>query len=155
MRFFKRKVMYPSRHTEVTSKEIDRLFKEYAAQIKTIRNSLPEGARTLSSISFHDATIKEVRHISKKDVEIVIEGGGYDVLSKNSLEYGGYTLSFSGVKKAWVPYTIAGDTWLYEEMHLSDVAAFDYQVLLDNDEIRIQADDVRLRQIYKWSSKSS
>jgi Protein of unknown function (DUF4085) len=155
MQFFKRKVMYPSRRTEETSKEIDKLFKEYAAHIKAVRDSLPEGARALFSFSFHDATIKEVRHISKQEVEIVIEGGGYDVLSKSSLEYGGYTLSFSGVKKAWVPYTIVGDIWLYEEMHLSDVAAFDYQVLLDKDEIRIQADDVRLTQSYKWSSKSS
>jgi hypothetical protein len=155
MQFFKRKVMYPSRRTDETSKGIDKLFKEYAAHIKTIRDSLPEGARALSSISFHDATIKEVRHVSKKEVEIVIESGGYDILSKNTLEYGGYTLSFSGVNKAWVPYTIVGDTWLYEEMHLSDVAVFDYQVLLYKDEIRIQADDVRLTQSHKWSSKSS
>lgn len=155
MQFFKRKVMYPSRRTEETSKEIDKLFKEYAAHIKTIRDSLPEGARALSSISFHDAKIKEVRHVSKKEVEIVIESGGYDIFSKSILEYGGYTLSFSGVKKAWTPYTIVGDTWLYEEMRLSNVAAFDYQVLLDKDEIRIQADDVRLTQSYKWSIKSS
>lgn len=155
MQFFKRKLMYPSKHTAETSKEIDKLFKGYAAHIETIRDSLPEGARALSSISFHDATIKEVRHVSKNVCEIVIEGGGYDILSKNNLEYGGYVLSFSEVKKAWVPHTIVGGTWLYEEMNMSDVAAFDYQVLLDNDEIRIQAGDVGLRQSYKWSSKSS
>jgi Protein of unknown function (DUF4085) len=153
MQFFKRKVMYPSRRTDETSKGIDKLFTGYAAHIKTIRDSLPEGARALSSISFHDATIKEVRHVSKKEVEILIESGGYDILSKTHLEYGGYTLSFAGVKKAWVPYSIVGHTWLYEEMHLSDLAVFDYQVLLDKDEIKIQADDVRLTHSYKWSSK--
>lgn len=146
--------MYPGRRTEETSKEINRLFEEYAAHVKAIRASLPEGARALCGISFHDATIKGVRHVSKKEVELAIEGGGYDILSKNTLEYGGYTLTFSGVEKAWVPYTIVGGTWLYEEMHVSDVAAFDYQVLLDGDEIRIRADDVRLKQTYKWSGKS-
>ena len=155
MQFFKRKIMYPHRRTEKTSKEIDALFKEYAAHIKTIRDSLPDGARALSSLSFHDATIKEVKHVSKKEIQILIESGGYDILSKRSLEYGGYTLSFFGVKKEWVPYTIVGETWLYEEMHLSDVAAFDYQVLLDKDEIRIQADDVTMTRNYKWSDKTS
>ena len=139
MHFFKRKVMYPQRYTTETSRAIDKLFKEYASHIKTIRDSLPEGARVLSNQSFHDATVKEVKHLSKREVQIVIEGGGY-----GTLEYGEYTLSFSGVRKAWVPYSIVGDTWLYDEMHLSDDSAFDYQVLLDKDEIRIQASDVRV-----------
>jgi len=34
---------------------------------------------------------------------------------------------------------------LYEEVNLSDFAAFDYQALLANDEIRIQADEVQIR----------
>ncbi len=144
--------MYPSRRTEETSQRIDRLFKDYATHIKSIRDSLPEGARALSSLSFHDATVKEVRNVSKREIEIVIESGGYDILSQKSLEYGGYTLSFSGVKKAWVPHTIVGDTWLYEEMSLSDIAVFDYQVLLYKDEIRIQAGDVRLTKSYSWSA---
>lgn len=145
MQFFKRKLMYPHRRTAETSRAIDKLFKEYAAHIKTIRDSLPDGARALSSLSFHDATIKGVKHLSKSEVQILVESGAYDIFSHNTLEYGGYTLSFSGVKKAWVPYSIVGDTWLYEEMHLSDVGAFDYKVLLVKDEIRIQADDVRLQ----------
>ena len=154
MQFYKRKVMYPRKYTEETSKEIDRLFKEYASHVKAIRDSLPEGARALSGISFHDATVKEVKHVSRREVEIVIETGGYDILSeRNVLEYGGYRLSFSGVKQVWVPHTVVGDTWLYEEMHLSDIAAFDYQVLLYKDEIRIQAEDVRLTQSYQWSAE--
>ena len=155
MQFFKRTVMYPRRRTEETSRAVDKLFKEYAGHIKSIRDSLSAGARALSSLSFHDATIKEVKHLSKREVQILIEGAGYDILAQNTSEYGGYTLSFSGVRKAWVPYTIIGDTWLYEEMHLSDVGAFNYQILLAKDEIRIQADDVRLAQSYKWSSKPS
>ena len=144
MHFFKRKLMYPHRYTDETSRAIDKLFKEYAAHIKSIRDSLPEGARGLSSLSFHDATIKEVKHVSKREVQILIEGSACDIFRQDTSAYGVYTLAFSGVRKAWVPPTIVGDTWLYEEMSLSDVAAFDYEVLMVRDEIRIQADDVRL-----------
>lgn len=144
MQFFKRKLMYPTRYTEETSKETSRLFKEYTAHLNRIQNSLPAGARELAGISFHDGTIKQVKHISKKEIEIVVEGGPHSILTPETWDYGEYTLSFLGAKKVWVPYTIVGDTWLYEEMSLSDIAAFDYQVLLHKDEIRIQADDVRI-----------
>jgi len=99
MHFFKRKLMYPSRRTEETSKEIDKLFKGYIAQLKSIQDSLPEGPRALSRLSFHDGTIKEVRHVSKREIHIVIESGGYDILSEKLLDYGKYTLSFLGVKR--------------------------------------------------------
>ena len=144
MQFFKRKVMYPHRYTEETRKEIDRLFKEYTAHLKKIQDSLPEGARELADMRFHDATIKEVRHVSRREIEIVIEAGPHSILSPKNWDYGAYTLLFSGVKKAWVPYTIVGDIWLCEEISLSEIAAFDYQVLLYKDEIRIQADEVMI-----------
>ena len=151
MEFFKRNIMYPRKRSAETSKEIDRRFAAYAAHIRSIRDSLPAGAQTLSSLSFHDATIKQVKRLSKSEVDIVIESGAFDILSKNNLEYGTYTLSFTGVKKMWVPDTIVHDTWLYEEMSLSGIAAFDYQVLLVKDEIRIQADEVVLTQNSRWS----
>ncbi len=44
-----------------------------------------------------------------------------------------------------MPTTIVGDAWLYEEVNLSDIARFDYQAMLANDEIRIQADDVEIQ----------
>ncbi len=151
MEFFKRTVMYPRKRTAEASKEIDSRFAAYAAHIRSIRESLPTGARTLASLSFHDATIEQVKRVSKHQIDVVIESGGCDILSRKELEYGTYILSFTGVKKAWVPDTIVHDTWLYEEMSFSDIAAFDYQVLLVRDEIRIQADEVVLTQISKWS----
>ena len=144
MEFFKRKLMYPHTRTEESRKQVTRLFKEYDAHLKSIHKSLPPGARELAGLTFHDATVKQVRHVSRKVIEIVIEGGSYSILTPESGDYGEYTLSFSGVKKAWVPYTIVGDVWLYEEMTLSEIAAFDYQVLLYKDEIRIQADEVMI-----------
>jgi len=133
MRFFKLKADW------------DTALKEYEAYIRSILNALPESARELSG-SFHDARIKSVNHLSKKAVEIVIEAGGFNFLEKRYLKYGTYTLSFSGVKKAWVPYSIVDSYWSCAEMRLSDIAAFDYEVILSNDEIRIQADDVLFTQ---------
>ena len=132
MRFFKPKADW------------DKAWKQYEAHLLSIRDSLPENARALSALSFHDAEVKSVRRVSKGAVEIVLAGGPYDFLEKKWLRYGTYTLSFSGVRKAWVPYTVVGDFWLHEEIHLSGVAAFDYQVRLAGDEIRVQADDVLL-----------
>ena len=124
----------------------DRVFKEYEEHVRAIRDSLPAGARALSSLSFNNSNVKAVKHLSKRAVEIVIEGRGYDFFEHRWLPRGIYTFSFVGVKKAWVPYSIAGNIWLHEEMHLSDIAAFDYQVSLVRDEIRIQADDVLFTQ---------
>lgn len=134
MRFFKAKADW------------DAVFGAYKAHLHSIRNSLPVNARKLSALSFHDAEIKAVTHLSKRAVEIVIEGRGYDFIEKRWSGYGVHTLSFVGVKKSWVPYSIIGDYWISEEMHLSEIAAFDYQVALAKDEIRIQADDVLLTQ---------
>jgi Protein of unknown function (DUF4085) len=139
MQFFKRKVMYPHRRTSETSRAIDKQFAEYASHLKRIRDSLPEGARVLADNIFHDATIREVKQLSRTELQIVIEGGGH-----GTLKYGEYILSFTGVRKGWVPHTIAGDTWLYHEIHLSDDSTFDFQVLLVKDEIRIQATGVQV-----------
>jgi hypothetical protein len=132
MRFFKPKADW------------DKAWKQYEAHLRSIGGSLHVNARTLSSLSFHDAKIKSVKHVSKKAVEIVLEGRPYNFVEKKWLGFGSYTLAFSGVKQTWLPYTVVGDYWLHEEMHLSDVAAFDYQVQLAKDEIRVQADEVLL-----------
>ena len=119
-----------------------RVFKEYAEHVRAIRDSLPPGARALSSLSFHDSEVKSAKHLSKRAVEIVIEGRGYNFFTGEWLERATYTFSFVGVKKAWVPYSIAGAYWIHEEIDLSEVAAFDYRVALTKHEIRVQADDV-------------
>ena len=130
MRFFKPKADW------------NKAWQEYEAYLRSILDALPQNARELSAISFHDAKIRGVNHLSKKAVEIVMDGEGFNFLEKRYLKYGTYTLSFSGVKKAWVPYSIVGSYWSCAEMRLSDISAFDYEVRLSNDEIRIQADDV-------------
>lgn len=151
MIYFKRKAAYPHKRTEETRKAWDKLWKEYESHLKSLRRSLSKNAWLLANLSFHDATVKALEIPSKREVVITLYGGWvpefrehYGMIPKAYLKGNTHKLSFTGVKKAWVPYTIVGDVWLYEEMHLSDIAAFDYQVMLWKDEIRIQAKDVRI-----------
>ena len=134
--YFKRKAAYPHKRTEKSDLEWDRLCKAYDMHLQRIRKSLPENVRALSRANFHDATIVSIARPSKSDIVITLRGG--------YLHSGFSILSFYGVKKAWLPDTVIGDTLLYEEVHLSEWAVFDYQVLLEKDEIRIHADDVRI-----------
>ena len=142
MKYFRRKVLFPERRD--TKVEWDRLFEAYRQHLNAIRAELSEDAWKLARLSFHDAKVKAVAVPDKRKVLIKIYGTVCDLLEKSRSKPQLITLSFSGVKKAWVPDTIVGDFWLYEEMHLSEIAAFDYQVLLHKDEIRVRADHVEL-----------
>ena len=147
MLFFKRKLLYPPKMAQRA--DADNLHKAYIEHLKTIKKSLPENAWKLAGLMFHDAKVLKVNQPNKRELTIALDGGywgsGYDFFNDRQLN-GRYTdLSFFGVKKAWVPATIVGDWWLYEELNLSDIANFDYQAMLANDEIRIQADDVEIR----------
>ena len=154
MLFFKRKLLYPPKRAERA--DFGKLHRAYLEHLKSIKGDLPENAWKLGTLTFHDAFVLSLSQPSKRELTITLEGGylgcGYDVVNDQPLN-GRYTeLSFDGVKKRWVPETIIGDAWLYEEVNLSDIAAFDYQALLANDEIRIQADNVHI-QSYDWPVK--
>ena len=147
MLFFKRKSLYPPKQAE--RRDVDKLHNQYVQHLKSIKTELPENAWKLAGLMFHDAKVLKVHQPKKRELTITLDGGywgsGYDFFNDRPLN-GRYTdLSFFGVKKAWVPATIVGDWWLHEEMNLSDIARFDYQAMLANDEIRIQADDVEIR----------
>jgi hypothetical protein len=142
MIYFKRKVLFPERRG--TKVEWDKLFADYRKHLNAIRAELSDEAWGLARLSFHDAKAKAVAVPDKRKVLIKIYGTVCDLLEKSRSKPQLITLSFSGVKKARVPDAIVGDFWLYEEMHLSEIAAFDYQVLLHKDEIRVQADRVEL-----------
>lgn len=144
MKYFSRKVMYPRKREKGLSESLDLLFAAYRRHVETIQSQLPDGARRLSTLSFHDGSIESVTHVSKRELLITLRTGHFDLSTREWLPYGIYSLRFSGVQKAWVPYTVAGDIWLYEEMHLSDLAAFDYQALLYSDEIRVLAREVSI-----------
>ena len=142
MLFFKRKLM-------AEKGDANRLHKAYVQHLKSIKSKLPESAWRLAALKFHDARVVSVSQPTKRELTITLDGGycgrPWDFINDRLLSGRCTTLSFLGVKKAWVPTTIVGDAWLYEEVNLSDVARFDYQAMLANDEIRIQADDVEIQ----------
>jgi hypothetical protein len=161
--YYKRPWLYPKkRRAETkTAGNWDRLHAAYAKHMHSIRDSLPKSARLLANITFHDARVEQVKIPSKQEVLLRLSRGWVAslfedkeaVIPEEFFKCAGYSLHFTGVKKAWVPYSIVGDIWLLEEMHLSDIAAFDYHVLLYRDEIRILANKVRLRPLMtdRWS----
>lgn len=140
MIYFQRKVLFPERRGAKV--EWDKLFEADGRHLNTIRAKLSEDAWNLARLSFHDAKVKAVAAPVKNGVEIQLDGVAYDLLQRTWSKPQLITLSFSGVKKVWVPDTLVGDVWLYEEVHLSEMAAFDYQVLLHKDEIRVRTDRV-------------
>ncbi|HEX7297298.1 MAG TPA: DUF4085 family protein [Pyrinomonadaceae bacterium] len=144
MLFFKRKSLYPAKMAERA--DADKLHKAYVQHLHSIKSQLPESAWKLAALKFHDAVVVSVSQPKKRELTITLDGGysgsPWDFMSDRLLNGRYTTLSFFGVKQVWVPPTIVRDWWLYEEVNLSDIAAFDYQAMLANDEIRIQADDV-------------
>lgn len=149
MHYFKRKLLYPAKRNKHETGTLDKLRQSYMQHLFSIKLKLPEGAWKLAYLSFHDARVLSVAQPTRRELVITLDGVywgcGFDFIRDKMLGGRFTTLSFSDLKKAWVPQTIIGDDWLYEEMHLSDVAAFDYQALLWKDEIRIQADEVDVR----------
>ena len=149
MRYFKRSLLYGTDEDKRKAKTFDQVHHAYLQHLKVIRPKLSEAAWTLAGLTFHDAKVLSVAQPSRRELLISLEGGysgcGYDFMNDKLLNGRFTSLSFLGVKKFWVPQTIVGDYWLYEEMTLSDIAMFDYQVLLAKDEIRIQADEVEIR----------
>lgn len=126
MIYFKRKAAYPhkrtDKRTEETRKVWDKLWKEYEAHLKAISSSLSENAWLLANLSLHDATVKSLEIPSRREVVMTLYGAwvpqfreGYGMIPKEYLKGNKHKLSFTSVKKAWVPYSIVGDVWLYEE----------------------------------------
>jgi len=149
MLFFKRKLLYPAKRLPGVAHPFDELHKAYLRHLRAIKRKLPDAAWDLACLTFHDARVLSVNKPSRRELNITLEGGyggsGYDFVHERLLGGRFTTLSFYGAKQSWVPETIVGDVWLYEEVNLSDRAQFDYQALLGNDEIRIQAHDVEIR----------
>jgi hypothetical protein len=137
MRFFKRKTAYPAKRNEASKRAWEAARRGYEAHLKAIAAGLPEGARELARTVLHDARVRRIERPSKS-VLVIVLSGGYALAGET-------VLTFTGVKQAWVPDAIVGDEFLFYEISTSDLAAFDYQVLLVRDEIRIQADDVQIQ----------
>jgi len=117
-------------------------FEDYKRYYETIEKSLPESLVGLKKeCNLHDCKIVSIAR-NDDEVKIELESGGF-------IGEGLYTVTFKDVKLIDMPFDILGNVWVYDEIHLSDLGKFDFQVLLDSmdgflnkRELRIVADDI-------------
>ena len=95
--------------------EWENLCSMYKAEYEDIKYKLPLSMQLLRSYAFHD---NEVLSVKKDSNDILI------------IELERYLLIFKNISQLEIIDDIVGDIWLYEEVHLSDIGGFEFQVLL-------------------------
>lgn len=111
--------------------------RKYQQHLQSIYPHLPERMQEFSAVSLHDGIIQMVIW-SGDQIRLQIAGCGCWGPG------GPLELIFRGVKIAEGINDILQDWWLYEEVHLSQGAAFEYHVLFRDAELLVVADDVEL-----------
>jgi len=110
---------------------------EYQKHLYLVRPQLPKGMQKFCEKSLHDGVIRSVE-LESDEIRLHIDGCGCWGPG------GPLELIFRGVKSAQDIGDLIDDWWLYEEVHLSKDAGFEYHVLLQNTEFVVIADDVEL-----------
>lgn len=110
---------------------------EYQRMFAAVLPSLPVGARTFfEKVNMHDARVLSVTTEPNDTLTMVFDTTGSWLPGER------FQVSFYGVKQAEGLTGLEGEWWLYTEVHPSDLAAFDLQVLCEKTEFRIVANDV-------------
>ena len=109
----------------------------YEEHLDRLEGRIPERAMELGSLHLHDARIVGVKH-SRHRVSISLDTVAC------AMDAVAATLHFLDIKEQYVPASVVGAFWLYEEIDVSPLAEFRIDVLLDRDEIMIAATDVRI-----------
>ena len=115
----------------------DTVSAAYEKHLQSVRPHLPDSMRQFSKISLHDGLIRSTS-IEGDEIRFQIDGCGCWGPG-GSLE-----LVFRDVKSVIGLEDCINDTWLYEEVHLSDDAGFEYHVLLQHSELVVAAGNVEL-----------
>lgn len=109
-------------------------FKMYKAEYEDIKHKLPLSMRELRNYAFHDDIVLSLKKDSNNMINIELQR---------------YSLKFINVREFETADDIIGDVWLFDEVHLSDIGNFDFQVLLYSPqgflilhEFRVIADDI-------------
>ena len=139
MKFFTRK-LYDSLqgyHDMPVEYDWDAVCERYLTHINALRFHLPKSMQEFCDISLHDGIVEAV---SQAGDEIHLSIDGSDCLEFECP----LQLIFREVKLVQGIEDITGDWWLYEEVHPSGVASFEYHVLLERSEFVVAADDVEL-----------
>jgi hypothetical protein len=110
---------------------------EYRRVFASVVPSLPAGARTFfENVHMHDARILSVNHGPDNTVAMVFDTKGSFLPGKR------FFVTFHGVKTTEGLTALEGEWWVYQEVHPSNLGAFDLQVLCARTEFRVVADDV-------------
>jgi hypothetical protein len=167
MKFFTREL-----YDEMQESEDDLLWDEmlskYGKHLDSIKPTLPKSMREFLKYSMHDGKVTSAKCESGDVVVLEMEGIGFwgprlrehgDLIesSMDAFRNSGafavalpqigksrVTLIFRGVFLVEGIMEIVGDDWVDEEVHLSSSAGFDLQVLLEQTELRIVANDIEL-----------
>lgn len=111
----------------------------YRAHLETIRSRLPASVQAFCDVSLHDGVITRAAFLPPDAARLEI-----DATNNPWGPAGCFRLTFTGVREVSPLAEIAGQWWLYEEVHLHPDAGFDYRMLLTEGEFRIVADEVEL-----------
>lgn len=109
----------------------DSLWRRYAQELARTRNQLTPGWRQLADIDLHDCSIAAVDRPSASEVIL-----RFDPNPEVS------ALHFLGVRDARIADAVAGDIWLWAEVHITPDGSGDLQVLFVKSEMQILAFDV-------------
>lgn len=111
---------------------------DYARQLRTIREELPESARQLCDLTLHDGVVRSVRRAGPKAVVVV------DATNNPWGPRDNFELLFTGVRTFTRRGSVMGDWWLYEEVHLSSTG-FALHVLLQRSSLVVAASGFSMR----------
>ncbi|MBV7272518.1 DUF4085 family protein [Clostridiaceae bacterium UIB06] len=104
----------------------------YNKQYKAIKQYLPSSMKRFPYYKMHEEKIISLNQPSADKLCVEYKDG----------DWGKAYINFEGVKVVEVEGNIEGSSWLHSEVYLSNEGEFEYQVLLDNSELRVVAKDI-------------
>jgi hypothetical protein len=113
-----------------------KLYDRYADAVEPM---LPSGVRRLCREGLHDATVLSASREGDRVILIVDATGALSAFAGRVVR-----LTFHGVRGRPAVARLAGAWWLYEEAHLSPRARFNLQVLFEQCEWELEADDLTI-----------
>ena len=132
---------YLTRKIRGSRERWEKACQKYREHLATILPELPISMQRFSEITFHDARIEGV--LSPEAGHLIIT---VDATRNPWGPVGWYQIDFFGVRGQGGLYEAIGEEWLYAEVHLHEVAGFEYHVDTTGFEFWIAADDVRWHQ---------
>ena len=117
----------------------ERAGDQYARHWREIQHKIPTSAWLLDFLSFHDSYIVNAEELDQDSIRLTVNATD-NPWGPN----GWFHLLFSGVVECQGLTDAIGDSIVYEEIDVHDVAGFEYRALLENSELRIACNEFDL-----------